>query len=48
MAEEVHFMGCWSLYILDPEKEIFTVLDPAETHPTDEMERKHIANAKRF
>lgn len=37
----VHFMDCWSLYILDTEKKIMMVLDPMETDPSDEMKIKH-------
>lgn len=44
----VHFMDCWSLYILDTEKKICMVLDPTETHHTDEMERKRNSYAKKF
>lgn len=43
-----HFMDCWSLYILDTDKKIFMVLDPTETHPTDEMQRKPGALVRRF
>lgn len=43
----VYFMDCWSLHVLDTEK-IFMVMNPTKTHPTDEMERKHGAMARRF
>ena len=44
----VHFMDCWSLYILDTDKKIVMVLDPSETDPTDEMKRKQWALARKF
>lgn len=43
----VYCMDCWSLYILEAEKKIFRVLNPTETHPSDGMETKHSAFAKR-
>ena len=44
----VHFMDCWSLYILDTDKKIVMVLDPTETNLSDEMKIKHGPLARKF
>ena len=44
----VLLIDCWSPYILDIEKKEFMVLDPTETDPADEMNRKHKALARKF
>uniref|UniRef100_A0A8R7V3Y8 Ubiquitin-like protease family profile domain-containing protein n=1 Tax=Triticum urartu TaxID=4572 RepID=A0A8R7V3Y8_TRIUA len=44
----VHFMDCWSLYILDTDKKIVMVLDPKETNLSDEMKIKHGPLARKF
>ncbi|KAE8800727.1 hypothetical protein D1007_23728 [Hordeum vulgare] len=44
----VHFMDCWSMYLLDKNSKTMIVLDPTETDVTYEMKIKHEERVKKF